>query len=234
LGGAGYVLKSANITLLIDPFIGPGKPPEWTRMTPPAFMPGQVRGIDTVLLTHEHDDHTDPVALDAIRLRTEATVIGPKTSIAVVKQNKWPAKRCQILPHYATLVLNDLRITAVPMQDPASKGCNGYVIECGKTTLLHCGDGHYFSGFAELARRWKFTALCVSVGYNPPGKLIYMDECDATRAARDSRTRMLILQHYDLWQGYTLDPERVKTASTWYCPETCVVPAKLGELLGIG
>src|SRR6266508_1435259 len=77
LGAAGYVLKSTNMTLLIDPFIGPGKPPEWTRMTPPAFTPGQVRGIDTVLLTHEHDDHTDPVALTAVRLRTEATVIGP-------------------------------------------------------------------------------------------------------------------------------------------------------------
>jgi L-ascorbate 6-phosphate lactonase len=234
LGGAGYLLKSSATTLLIDPFIGPSKPPEWKRAIEPVFTPGQVRAIDTVLLTHEHDDHTDPVALDAVRLRTEATVIGPKTSIAIAKQHKWPAKRCQILPHQATLVHDDLRITAVPMQDPNSKGCNGYVIECGATSLLHCGDSHYFAGLAELARRWKFTALCVSVAYNPPGKLLYMDECDAARAARDSKARTLILQHYDLWQGYTLDPERVKVAVGWYSPKTCVVAAQLGEPLVIG
>jgi L-ascorbate 6-phosphate lactonase len=234
LGGAGYVLKSAASTLLIDPFIGPGRPPEWTRMTPPAFTPGQVRNIDTVLLTHEHDDHSDPIALDAIRLRTDATLIGSRTSLAVAKEHKWPAKRCQTLPHYATLVLNDLRVTAVPVHDPNSKASNGYVIECGRTTLLHCGDGHYFAGFVEFARRWKFTAICVSVGYNPPGKLLYMDEVDAARTARDAKTRMLILQHYDLWQGYTLDPERVKTAASWYCPDTCVVAAQVGEILVIG
>jgi L-ascorbate 6-phosphate lactonase len=234
LGGAGYALKSAATMLLIDPFIGPGHPPEWTRLTPPAFSPGQVRGVDALLLTHEHDDHTDPVALDAVRLRTEATLIGPKSSIAIAKQHKWPVKRCQMLPHQATLVLNDLRITAVPMQDPNAKGCNGYVIECGKTVLLHAGDSHYFPGFADLTRRWSFTAICVSVAYSPPGKLLYMDECDAARAARDARARTLILHHYDLWQGYTLDPERVRTTAAWYCPETCVVPAKVGETMMIG
>ena len=234
LGGAGYALKSAETTLLIDPFIGPGHPPEWTRMTPPAFSAGQVRDVTAVLLTHEHDDHTDPVALDAIRLRTEAMLIGPKSSVAVAKQHKWPAKRCQVLPRHATLVLNDLRVTAVPMEDPNAKGANGYVIECGKTTLLHCGDSHYFAGFAEVAQRWRFTAICTSVAYNPPGKLLYMDECDAARAARDVKAQTLILQHYDLWKGYTLDPERIKTVAGWYCPDTTVVAAQVGEVITIG
>jgi L-ascorbate 6-phosphate lactonase len=234
LGGAGYALKSAGITLLIDPFIGPGHPPEWTRLTPPLFTPGQVRNIGATLLTHEHDDHTDPVALTAIRLRTDAQLIGSKNSIAVAKQHGWSAKRCQILPHHATLVLADLRITAVPMHDPNAKGSNGYVIECGSTTLLHCGDSHYFSGFVELTKRWSFHTVCVSVAGNPPGKLVYMDECDAARTARDTKTRRLLLHHYDLWQGYTLDPQRVAVAASWYCPEVCVVAAQLGEPLVIG
>lgn len=234
LGGAGYALKSAATTLLIDPFIGPGHPPEWTRLTPPLFTPGQVRDVNTVLLTHEHDDHTDPVALDAIRLRTEATLIGPKASVTIAKQHKWPYKRCQTLPHHATLVLDDLRITAVPMHDPHAKGANGYVIECGKTTILHCGDSHYFPGLEALTRRWSFTAICVSVACNPPGKLVYMDECDAARAARDTKAQQLIVHHYDLWQGYELDPARVAVAASWYCPATQVIAAPLGEPLVFG
>jgi L-ascorbate 6-phosphate lactonase len=234
LGGAGYALKSARVTLLIDPFIGPGHPPTWTRLTPPLFSPGQVRNLQATLLTHEHDDHTDPVALTAIRLRTDAALIGSKSSIAVAKQHGWTAKRSQILPYHATLVFEDLRITAVPMHDPNAKSSNGYVIECGSTTLLHCGDSHYFSGFVELARRWTFHAVCVSVAGNPPGKLLYMDECDAARTARDTKARQLILHHYDLWQGYTLDPARVVTATAWYAPQTQVVAAPLGEPLVIG
>jgi L-ascorbate 6-phosphate lactonase len=233
LGGAGYALKTAATTLLIDPFIGPGQPPQWTRATPPAFTSGQVRDIDAVLLTHEHDDHADPIALGAIGLRTDAIIVGPRTCIAVARKVHVPQKRCQMLPHNATLVLNDLRITAVPIFDPNAKGGNGYVIECGPVTLLHCGDSRYFSGFLELTRRWAFDAICVSVAYNPPGKDLYMDEAEAARTARDTKAKLLIVQHYDLWQGYTLDPQRVEVATSWYSPATRVVAAQLGEPLAI-
>src|SRR5262245_14238924 len=95
LGGAGYALKTATTTLLIDPFIGPGHPPAWTRNTPPAFSAGQVRGVDGVFLTHEHDDHADPMALTDIALRTEAHVVGPKSCIPIIKAAGVPRPRYQ-------------------------------------------------------------------------------------------------------------------------------------------
>jgi hypothetical protein len=61
-----------------------------------------------------------------------------------------------------------------------------------------------------------------------------MDEADAARAARDSGTRALIPQHFDLWQGFTLDPRRVRTVASWYAPQTTVTPARFGRRITVG
>jgi len=160
-------------------------------------------------------------------------IIGPKSCVPIIKAVNVPRQRWQLLPHHATRLLGDFRVTAVPMLDPTAKSCNGYVLEAQGVTILHCGDGQYFDGFIELAKRWRFDAVCVSVGYNPPGKLFYMDEADAARAARDTRTKRLIVHHYDLWQGYTIDPQRVATVVAWYAPKTEVIAAPLGQCLAI-
>jgi L-ascorbate metabolism protein UlaG (beta-lactamase superfamily) len=60
-----------------------------------------------------------------------------------------------------------------------------------------------------------------------------MDESDAARVARDCGARILIPQHFDLWRGLTLDPRRVRTATSWYAPQTRVVPARFGRRITI-
>jgi L-ascorbate metabolism protein UlaG (beta-lactamase superfamily) len=231
-GGAGYAVHTAGATLLIDPFLGPSNPPDWLRAIPPAFAPeriGELGPLEAVLITHEHSDHADPVALAAVATGTDAVVYGPASAIAVAEAAGIPAPRCQVVSPDEAFAVGDLRITPVAIVDPLAEGCAGYVLDTGSVTLLHCGDSLYFDGFVEYGMRWTLDALCVSVGNNPPGATLYMDEADAARAARDCRTRMLIPQHYDLWQGITLDPRRVREATSWYAPETKVAPARLGR-----
>lgn len=232
-GGAGYVVKTVDATLLIDPFLGPSNPPHWIRAIPPAFEPDEIQNIDAVLLTHEHGDHADPVALGAIAERTTARVIGPASCIEVASKAGVPSERCLTLAHDETTTIGGLHVTAVPMNDPGAKGCNGYVLETTEVTILHCGDSMYFAGFAELGKRWSFDAACVSVGSNPIGRVFYMDEADAARAARDCGARMLIPHHFDLWQGITLDPRRVATVARWYCPDVRVVPARFRKRITV-
>jgi L-ascorbate 6-phosphate lactonase len=235
-GGAGYILKTAGATILIDPFVGPSNPPDWVRMIPPAFDPeeiGELGTLDAVVMSHDHSDHADPAALGPIGQRTAALAVGPDACIAIARDAGWDDGRCRTLAYERTLTVGDLRLTAVPMHDPGAKGCNGYVIETDRVVLLHCGDSFYFPGFAELGKRWRFDAICLSVGANPPGASIYMDEADAARAARDSGARCLIPQHFDLWQGLTLDPRRVATAARWYCPNARVLPARFARRITI-
>ena len=187
--------------------------------------------IDAVFLTHKHGDHADPVALEPIGRLTSAQIVGPESCVAVAREAGCPADRCRVLARDEAMTIGDLRVTAVKIHDPGAKGCSGYVLETSGLAVLHAGDSTYFPGFVDLGRRWALDAICLSVGSNPPGKNFYMDEVDAARAARDANAKTLIPQHFDLWQGITLDPRRVVTVSRWYCPETRVMPARLGRRL---
>ncbi|MGH2535730.1 MAG: MBL fold metallo-hydrolase [Thermomicrobiales bacterium] len=235
-GGAGYVIRTAGATLLIDPFVGPSTPPDWIRAIPPAFDLADIADLarlDAVVLTHEHGDHADPDALGPLGRLTDAPMLGPAACIDVARRAGVPEARLRILTHDGSAIFGDLQVTAVPMNDPGAPGCNGYVLETGSVAVLHCGDSLHFPGFLELGKRWSFDAICLSVGANPPGRDFYLDEAGAARAARDAGARLLIVQHHDLWQGITLDPRRVAVAVRWYCSETRVVPARFGRRIRV-
>jgi L-ascorbate 6-phosphate lactonase len=236
IGGAGYVLRTAGTTLLIDPFLGPSGPPDWLREIPPAFAPetiGDLGPLDAVLISHEHGDHADETALDVIARYSAAPVYGSPESISVAAKMGVPAARLHAVDTNASFQIGDLQGATTPAFDPVATGCLGYVLQSGGVTLLHSGDSLYFDGFAEIGQRWRIDAICLSVGDNPPGQTLYMDESDAARAARDCGARMLIPQHFDLWRGLTLDPRRVRTATAWYAPQTKVVPARFGRRITI-
>jgi L-ascorbate 6-phosphate lactonase len=224
-GGAGFVLRSPEALILIDLYLGPDAPPDWTRAVPPPLGEEDLRDVDAVVVTHEHPDHADPMTLRAIGDQTAALVFGPDTGIAVARDVGVAEERCHSLAHGETAEVRDVRLTSVAMHDPNTKGANGYVFECHGLTLVHCGDSLYFPGFAELGERWSIDALCVSVGTNPPGESWYMDEADAARAARDARARAIIPMHFNLWQRMLIDPQRVATVAKWYAPSIQVIPA---------
>jgi L-ascorbate 6-phosphate lactonase len=232
-GGAGYIIQTSRVTILIDPYVGPDHPPYWVRAIPPAFDPDRLDGVAAVLLTHEHDDHADPVALGAIGRRTSAPIFGPASAIDIAHSAGIPTDRCHAVTPDQTVEIGDLRLTAVPAHDPLAQECLGWVLETDAVTLLHCGDSLYFPGFLDLGRRWTIDAMCVSVGLNPPGTTFYMDESDAARAARDTGARILIPQHYDLWESTRIDPARVATVAQWYSPGIQVMPARFRQRITI-
>jgi L-ascorbate 6-phosphate lactonase len=150
-GGAGYIIKTAGVTILIDPFLGPGIPPDWVRAIPPAFTPERIDDVAAVVLTHEHEDHADPVALSAVNLRTSSVIFGPESAVTVARSTGVPAERCHCVHPDQSTVIGDLQLTAVTAYDPLARGCLGWVMETGPVTVLHCGDSLYFPGFWQLA-----------------------------------------------------------------------------------
>jgi L-ascorbate metabolism protein UlaG (beta-lactamase superfamily) len=73
LGQAGFILRSADCQLVIDPYLSDslarkyrGREFPHERMMPAPILPGELRGMSAVLCTHRHSDHMDPEGLPMI------------------------------------------------------------------------------------------------------------------------------------------------------------------------
>jgi L-ascorbate 6-phosphate lactonase len=60
VGCNGFVLRSPETTLYVDPYFGGSVPPRLLRMDPVPVDPAAVTLCDAVLVTHEHIDHMHP------------------------------------------------------------------------------------------------------------------------------------------------------------------------------
>lgn len=228
-GGAGYIMRTPQSTLYVDPFCGPSIDENWSRLLGVPFDPTKVSRCDLILSTHEHLDHCDPAALKPMLASTSAPLAGPATSIATAREMGWPKERLITLGHGQSTSVNDVKVTAIKANDPTAKGCNGYVVESGGVTIVNMGDSHWFDDIGERLAPWSVDAICVSVAQNPVGQTYYMSEVDAVRIARDVKAKVLIPHHWDLWKWVALDPRRIAAVAPWYAPETQVRPARFGE-----
>ena len=73
LGQAGFLLDSAAVRIIIDPYLSDSLAEKYrgtrfphVRMMPPPAAPGDLLDVDWVLATHAHTDHLDPGTLPAI------------------------------------------------------------------------------------------------------------------------------------------------------------------------
>ena len=229
-GGAGYVVRSPDATIYVDPFTGPELDAEkWSRLLAPPFDPAQVKRCDLILSTHEHYDHCDPNALKPMLASTRAKLAGPSTSTDAAREMGWPDDRLTPLDPGRSLEVNGARVTAVRSNDPMATGCLGFVIEAEGITFVNMGDSLWFDDIGKELSRWQVDAICVSVAENPPGETYYMSEVDAVRIARDTGAKVLIPHHWDLWKWVALDPRRIAAVAPWYAPDCQVRPARFGE-----
>lgn len=234
-GGAGYIVKTPKSTIYIDPFCGPSIDEEgrWTRMIAPPFDPSKVGTCDLILSTHEHLDHCDPKTLGPMLASTGATLAGPSSSTATAAGFGWPSDRLRALTWRQSMVVGDVRITAVKSVDPMAKGCNGYVLESEGVTFVNMGDSLWFDDIGKNLAAWSVDAIAVSVAQNPVGETYYMSEVDAARIARDVGARQLIPHHWDLWQWVAMDPARVQTVTPWVAPGCVVRPAQYCQRMDV-
>src|SRR5437660_4484415 len=89
LGQSGFLIKSAEVTLLIDAYLsehltkkyeGTARP--HVRMTRAPLRGSDLRGIDLVLASHKHSDHLDPGTVpDVLAGSPQATLLLPEALI---------------------------------------------------------------------------------------------------------------------------------------------------------
>ena len=114
----------------------------------------EVERADHILITHDHDDHIDPVGLAKIAHHTP-TVLAPKSCLDRDATRFVPIETSTLLnvglPDSSTVEARhgdrhdyeDFSVTVIPAEHGYSVGACGYLIETRHGSIYHPGDGVY-------------------------------------------------------------------------------------------
>src|SRR5437879_1362722 len=90
LGQAGFAIKSASLTMLIDPFLSEHE----GRLVVPPFSATTAPEIDFVLCTHEHLDHLDlPVLQELAQRQPQLRFVVPRPIIGQLTETGIESER---------------------------------------------------------------------------------------------------------------------------------------------
>jgi len=156
LGQAGFLVRTASHTLLIDPYLSDflarkyrGREFPHERLVPPPLGVADLAPLDLVLCTHRHSDHMDPDTLAEIAARHPACrLVIPAADVDHAQSLGLPADRLLPIDAGETLApAAGLSVAAVPaahesLEHDAAGHCRflGYVLQVAGLTIYHSGD----------------------------------------------------------------------------------------------
>jgi L-ascorbate 6-phosphate lactonase len=222
LGQAGFALRTARTTALIDPFLSPGH----NREHPSGLDAGDATGIDVVFCTHEHVDHFDAESVPAIaRASPGAVFVVPTPIVDMVAEVGVAPDRVVGMQPGDPVELAGLRVRAVPamhgvtMQDAYGFGRElsaglvrflGFVIDAGGVRLYHAGDTIHYDGMEDALRELTIDVAMLPINGRDParegrGIVGNLSEREAAWLSAAIGAEVVVPMHYDMFarnRGY--------------------------------
>ncbi|MCE0499246.1 MAG: MBL fold metallo-hydrolase [Methylacidiphilales bacterium] len=151
LGQVGFLFQHHGLTVVIDPYLSDSVAEAdsiWVRNYRPPVQPHALHGVDLVLCTHDHGDHTDPESLLGILSASpKCHFAGPKISAREMERAGIPQSQITVLNEDSGLTLRDLTVEPVAAAheeyetDPEGHHrFLGYLLHWDGITLYHAGD----------------------------------------------------------------------------------------------
>lgn len=221
LGCNGFVLRTAETTLYVDPYFADGDPPNIVRMIPVPLDPADANICDAVLATHEHIDHMHPPSygplvndLGSDLYATDACYDNPHYD----GDMRVPASQKHVIEPGDDVVIGDLTVHVRGANDPDAIAEVSYVVEHESGTFFHGGDSRPApDAFPAIAEEFDIDVGALAFGsvgniYDPGPDRVertrwYMDENQILEAANQLELDRLVPTHYDMWRGVGSDPK---------------------------
>lgn len=176
IGHASLAFKYQNRVVYVDPV---------TRYADYSTYPK----ADILLVTHEHGDHMEPAAVDA--LSSAATrLLAPAATRAKLGKG-------EVLEHGGKIDAAGISVTAVPAYNttpgrtnyhPRERKDNGYVLTIGNLRIYVAGDTEPIPEMAELGR--------IDIAFLPMNQPYTMIPEQVAAAARTIRPKILYPYHF--------------------------------------
>ncbi len=199
VGHATVMLTTPQSRVLTDPFLGDFLH-GLRRRESACLDPADAEDVDLIVVSHAHRDHLDRASLR--RLPRTATIAVPARCEGRVADLGF-ADVIALEPG-EEISHRDLVVTAVAARHGDARA-NGYVLRGAGVCTYFAGDTGYFSGFADIGRRFRpHVAVLPIAGYQPPAlRDSHMSPLDAVTAFEDLGARVLIPIAYGSFQlGY--------------------------------
>ncbi len=207
VGHATVMLATARTRILTDPLLE-NSLYGLRRAKAAGIAESDLDDVDLVLVTHAHRDHLSRQSLT--RISRKAALIVPPRCTPLVRGLGF-ADIIELEPGHSHRRA-DVEIVAVPVRhsgtrglgDYGRRGACGYVVRIDAggarpaASAYVAGDTGYFSGFAEIGRRFRpDVALLPIAGYEPAGfRDEHLSPLDALYAFEDLGARVLVPTSY--------------------------------------
>ncbi|EFH88368.1 MBL fold metallo-hydrolase [Ktedonobacter racemifer] len=221
LGQAGFAIKSASLTMLIDPFLSEHE----GRLVVPPFSATTAPEIDFVLCTHEHLDHLDlPVLQELAQRQPQLRFVVPRPIIGQLTETGIESERILGVQPGEEHMLGTCRLRPVPavhaIQCPPaiynfgfeeSEGQYrylGYVLDLNGVCLYHPGDTLVYDGMAAHLRSHAIDLALLPINgrnyFREQQQLVgNMDEREAADLAAAAGINCVIPTHYEMFAANT-------------------------------
>lgn len=224
LGQAGFLLRSRDASLIIDPYLSDslatkyrGKEFAHERMMPVPVPPAQLRGLTDVLITHGHSDHLDPGTVPGLAAASpQATFVVPRSCQELAIERGAPRERLQTIDAGETIEA-PIPITALASAHERTERDEaghhrflGYVFELAGIRFYHSGDTVRYPGLARRLRRIGADVALLPINGRDsyrssrgvPGNLTLEE---SLRLASDARARYVVCHHFGMFAFNTAD-----------------------------
>jgi L-ascorbate metabolism protein UlaG (beta-lactamase superfamily) len=231
-GHATVLLRYADRNIVCDPMLG-----KWVkgvkRAVGPGLTPADLHDVDTILISHAHQDHLHRPTLAT--LPRSATVILPPRSAQLVSDLGF-ARVVELAPEQSIQDHGvDITTARVRHGEGDADMTLSYIIRGPGPSVYFCGDSGYFSGFADIGRRYAPDIALLPIGGYAPLSFRdrHMSPLDALYGLEDLGARVMIPIHHG---AFSLSYERLDEPIRWLEElvqerglEDFVIPLEPGE-----
>lgn len=198
LGQAGFLISTANCTVVIDPYLSDSvsrDAPEFARKSAPPIRPDELRA-DVFIITHDHGDHLDRDTLEGYRHKQDTVFVGPRLVCSRLREMGFPAQNIvRVDSGEQEVVCGGVRLSgiyAAPTSADVPDTC-GYLIEFDNgRSIYHCSDTALSDVLLEGSPRAEVLLVCIN------GKWRNLDVHGAVKLAQAVRPRYAVPCHYDV------------------------------------
>jgi L-ascorbate metabolism protein UlaG (beta-lactamase superfamily) len=249
LGQAGFAVRTAGRTLLIDPYLSDslakkyaGKIYPHIRAMPSPLAPGQARGIDAVLCTHRHSDHMDPGTLPDIAASNPGCLfIVPKAARERANEIGLHDERIAAMADGdRTSPFEEISIEAISSAHEERKRNErgedeflGYVVRAEGTVVYHSGDCVPYPGLRERLAGLHIDAALLPINGRDerrrsngiPGNFTFRE---AVELCEGAGIPSLVCHHFGMFDFNTADLRETRTLLKEMRPAMQVLFARVG------